>query len=340
VKLGRLRRGRGRAAAALIALVAAAMLGMVAVPPIVRAQTPSRVFKLGLLINASATGNKPSEDAFRAGLRELGYIEGTNLVIESRYADGDVERLPALSRELVDMKPDVVVSAGPQALRALRETTSTLPIVSAAVSDPVEEGLVATLAHPGGNITGMAFQNLDLTAKRLELLKETVPDARKIAVLSDATFGRTGGLRQAEMAAERLRLTIEVVEVRGRGDLDEAFRKAREARAQALVVLASPMLNAYRHAIIAAAARARLPATYEFSTYVRDGGLMSYGPSIADMYRRSAVYVDKILKGAKPGDLPIEQASRFELAVNVKTATTLGLTVPPAVLQRADEVVR
>ena len=316
------------------------MLGMVAVPAGVPAQMPSRVFKLGLLGNASATVNKPSEDAFRAGLRELGYIEGTNLVIESRYANGSFERLPALSRELVDMRPDVVVGAGPQALRALRETTSTLPIVSAAVSDPVEEGLVATLAHPGGKITGMAFQNLDLTAKRLELLKETVSDAKKIAVLSDATFGRTGGARQAQAAAERLGLTIEVLEVRGRGDVDEAFRKAREARAQALIVLASPMLNAYRHAIIAAAARARLPATYEFSTYVRDGGLMSYGPSIADMYRRSAFYVDKILKGAKPGDLPIEQASRFELAVNVKTATTLGLTVPPAVLQRADEVVR
>jgi putative ABC transport system substrate-binding protein len=333
-------RSRGRRARALTALITATVFGVAAGPAVCRAQTPSRVFKVAFLGNGTATVNRPSEDALRAGLRDLGYIEGANLVIASRYADGSVERLPGLSRELVDMKPDVLVSAGPQALRALREATSTLPIVSAAVSDPVEEGLVASLARPGGNVTGMAFQNLDLTAKRLELLKETVPDARKIAVLSDATFGRTGGARQVETAAERLGVTIQMLEVHGRGELDEAFRKAREARAQGLVVLASPMLNAHRHTIIAHAARARLPATYEFSVFVRDGGLMSYGPSIADMYRRSAVYVDKILKGAKPGDLPIEQASRFELAVNVKTANTLGLTVPPAVLQRADEVVR
>jgi putative ABC transport system substrate-binding protein len=337
--MGRAGRRRGRRASALTALIATTVLGL-ASPAVGRAQTTPRVFKVGFLGNGTAAVNKPSQDALRAGLRDLGYVEGTNLVIESRYADGNVERLPGLSRELVNTRPDVLVTAGPQALRALGEATSTLPIVSAAISDPVEEGLVASLARPGGNITGMAFENLDLTAKRLQLLTETVPDARRIAVLSDATFGRTGGVRQAQVAGERLGLTIQLLEVRGRGDLDEAFRKARAARAQALMVLASPMLNAHRHAIIADAARARLPATYEFSSFVRDGGLMSYGPSIVDMYRRSAVYVDKIPKRARPGDLPIELASHFELAVNVKTATTLGLTVPPAVLQRADEVVR
>jgi putative ABC transport system substrate-binding protein len=198
------RRSRGWRVHALTALITTSVLGMAGAPAVCGAQTSSRVFRVAFLGNGTATLSKPSEDALRAGLRDLGYIEGANLVIASRYADGSFEQLPRLSRELVDMKPDVLVSAGPQALRALRETTSTLPIVSAAVSDPVEEGLVASLARPGGNITGMAFQNLDLTAKRLELLKETVPDARKIAVLSDATLGRPGGARQAEAAAERL----------------------------------------------------------------------------------------------------------------------------------------
>jgi putative tryptophan/tyrosine transport system substrate-binding protein len=330
-------RGRRRTVRAALALVTFAILAW---PILASTQAPSRVFKLAFLGNLSLAANKPSEDALRAGLRDLGYIEGTNLVTVARYADGNMDRLPALARELIDTKPDVVVSAGPHALRALRQVTDTVPIVSAAIGDPVVEGLVASLARPGGNITGMAFENPQLTAKRLELLKQTVPHARRIAVLSDARFGRTDGLQEARAAALALGLTLQVLPVRGGDDVEAAFRQAREGRAQALLVLASPMLNAHRKAIIAQAARHRLPATYEFSVYVQDGGLMSYGPDITDMYRRAAAYVDKILRGARAGDLPIEQASRFELAVNVKTATTLGLTVPPAVLQRADQVVR
>ena len=209
----------------------------------------------------------------------------------------------------------------------------------AVISDPVAEGLVQSLARPGGNITGIAFQNTELTVKRLELLKQVIPKATRIAVLVDSTFGRSGGVPELQVAARSLGLELQTLEVRGPADFNAAFRSARNARAEGLVVLASPLLNAHRKSLLDHAARSRLPATYEFQSFVEDGGLMSYGPNSIDMYRRSGTYVDKILKGAKPGDLPVEQAARFDLVINLKTAKALGLTIPPSVLARADQVI-
>jgi putative ABC transport system substrate-binding protein len=321
-------------------VVAAVLLGVLAWPLAPRAQAPAKVFRLALLGNNNPVANKRSEDAFREGLRGFGYVEGQNLLIVSRYAEGKLERLPALAAELVQSGPDVIVTSGKQAIRAVKQATETLPIVMAIVSDPVGEGWAASLARPGGNLTGMSFENPELTAKRLELLKQAVPKARRIAVLFDSTVGRSTGLRELQAAAPSLGLTLQVLEVRGTADFDAAFAAAKRGRADALVSLASPLLNAHRQTVVSLAAKSRLPATYEAREYVSAGGLMSYGPSFADMYRRAAAYVDKILKGARPGDLPIEQASRFELIVNLKTAKSLGLTIPPSVLQRADELIR
>jgi putative ABC transport system substrate-binding protein len=215
-----------------------------------------------------------------------------------------------------------------------------VPIVAAVISDPVTEGFVQSLARPGGNITGMAFQNPELTAKRLELLKRVIPKARRIAVLVDSTFGPSAGLQGLQVAARSRGLELQILEVRGPADFGAAFRSARNAHAEGLVVLASPLLNAHRKSLIRHAANSRLPATYEVRGFVEDGGLMSYGPDFADMYRRSATYVDKILRGAKPADLPVEQASRFDLVVNLRTAKALGLTIPESILLTADEVIR
>jgi len=330
--------------AALVANLALGVLaGLVAafiVPARVDAQVSTKAFRLAYLSSLSETDQKYSLAALRQGLRDLGYSEGQNIVITARYAEGKFERLSALAAELVAMKPDVIVTAGPQPAHAVKESTDTIPIVLAVISDPVREGLVASLARPGGNITGMSFENPELTAKRLELLKQAIPRVKRIAVLADATFGPTGGLRELQTAAPALGLELNVIEVRGPDDFNAAFRSARSWRADALVVLASPLLNAHRRKLTEHAARNRLPATYEVRAFVEAGGLMSYGPSFADMYRRAAAYIDKILKGARPADLPVEQASRFELVVNLKTAKALGLTLPPSVLQRADEVIQ
>ena len=331
-------RRAARVAQVLLGLLAALAAACI-VPPRADAQGSTKAFRLAYLSSLSESDQKYSLAALRQGLRALGYREGQNIVITARYAGGKFERLSALAAELVALKPDVIVTAGPQPARAVKQATDTIPIVLAVISDPVGEGLVASLARPGGNITGMSFENPELTAKRLELLTQAVPGVKRIAVLSDATFGPTGGLRELQAAAPALGLELNVIEVRGPDAFTAAFRSARSGRADALVVLASPLLNAHRRELVEHAARNRLPATYEVRAFVEAGGLMSYGPSFADMYRRSAAYVDKILKGARPADLPVEQASRFELVVNLKTAEALGLTLPPSVLQRADEVI-
>jgi putative ABC transport system substrate-binding protein len=266
-------------------------------------------------------------------------VEGQNIVIVSRYAEGQFERFPKLVKELLETKPDAIVTAGPQAARAVKQASDTLPIILAVISDPVAEGLAQNLAHPGGNITGIAFQNPELTSKRLELLRQILPTAKRVAALVDSTFGRSAGLRDLQMAASSLGLELQVLKVAGLPDFEAAFQAARNGRAEALVVLASPLLNAHRRALIDLAARTRLPATYEERGFVDDGGLMSYGPSFVEMYRRAAVYVDKVLKGAKPTDLPFEQPTRFELVINIKTAKALGVTIPPSVLARTDEVI-
>ena len=315
------------------------LAGALVAPLAAEGQQAGKVPTIGFLLNQSEALGAGPLGALRQGLQELGYIDGRNIAIVPRYADGKLERLPALVKELIEMKPDVIVTAGPQAGRALKQATDTLPVVMAVISDPVAEGLVQSLARPGGNITGIAFQNTELTVKRLELLKQVIPKATRIAVLVDSTFGRSGGVPELQVAARSLGLELQTLEVRGPADFNAAFRSARNARAEGLVVLASPLLNAHRKSLLDHAARSRLPATYEFQSFVEDGGLMSYGPNSIDMYRRSGTYVDKILKGAKPGDLPVEQAARFDLVINLKTAKALGLTIPPSVLARADQVI-
>jgi putative ABC transport system substrate-binding protein len=321
-------------------LTLALVLSILAAPPTIQAQPARKASTVGFLVNQSEALAVAPLAALRQGLQELGYVDGQNIAIVARYADGQFERFPALVKEMIELKVDVIVTSGPQASRAVKQATDTLPVVMAVISDPVAEGLVQSLARPGGNITGIAFQNPELTAKRLELLQQVIPKATRIAALSDSTLGRSGGLPELQAAARSLGLELQILKVRGPADFDAAFRSARNARAEGLVVLASPLLAAYRKSLVDLAAKSRLPATYEFRTFVEEGGLMSYGPNSIDMYRRSATYVDKILKGAKPADLPVEQASRFDLVVNLKTAKALGLTIPPSVLERADQVIK
>ena len=303
------------------------------------AESAPRRIVIGFLSNFAPRDSKWSVDAFRAGLADLGYQDGRNVAVSTRYAEGKLERLPALAAELVGAKPDVIVAAGPQAARALKDATSTVPIVLAVITDPVAGGLVASLSHPGANITGLAFQNGELTGKRLQLLREVVPSARLIAVLSDVTMGPGMMVDDAFAAARTLGLAAKVYPVQAARDFAEAFHAMRRDNCDAVVVLASPMLNANLD-LVEGIAIAHLPASYEVRAFVEDGGLMSYGPSFVQMYRQSATYVDKILKGAKPADLPMEQPSKFELVVNVATAAALGLAIPEALLLRADEVIR
>jgi putative tryptophan/tyrosine transport system substrate-binding protein len=270
-------------------------------------------------------------------LRELGYIEGRTVVVEARYADGHAERVPVLAADLVRQNVDVVVASGLPAARALKQIT--VPVVLAVIGDPLSEGIVKSFAKPGGNITGLAFQNPQLTAKRLGLLKETIPGLARVAALVDSTVNAAAVIAPAEAAARSLGLRLHIVRVAGPDHLPDAFREVKATRAEALVVLASPFISAYRQTVVELAAKQRLPATYEVRWFVEIGGLMSYGPDFLDMYRRAATYVDKILKGAKPADLPVEQAQKFELAINLTTARTLGLTIPPSVFLRADLVI-
>jgi putative ABC transport system substrate-binding protein len=307
---------------------------------VARAQAPQRLAIIGFLANLSSRDTKWSLDAFRAGLRDLGYVDGQNITIDARYAEGDPERLPALAAELVAAKPDVIVAAGLQAARALENATTTVPVVLAVVSDPIAAGLVPSLSHPGGNLTGLAFQNPELTGKRLELLRDVLPSARLIAVLSDRTMGDNAGESEALDAASALGFTAKIYAVQSAADFGPALQAIRRDKADGLIVLASPFLNANRKSLLQIVAQNHLPATYEVRAFVEDGGLMSYGPSFSQMYRRSATYVDKILKGAKPSDLPMEQPTKFELVVNVQTAKALGLTIPQSLMLRADEVIQ
>jgi putative tryptophan/tyrosine transport system substrate-binding protein len=296
--------------------------------------------RIGFISNADPQLAAPFIEAFRQGLRDLGWIEGQNLNIEYRWAEGKADRHPELAADLVRLQVDVIIASGSTALRAVKQATSRIPIVSAVLlADPVRLGLAASLAHPGGNLTGLASQYEEIVTKHVELLADVIPTLSRIVLLRHATTDTTV-TRAAATAVDKLGLTVQILEVSEVGDFEGAFRTARDNGAQALLVLPSPFLNAHRRALIELAASYRLPAVYEFKEYVQDGGLMSYGPSILDMYRRAASYVDRILKGAKPGDLPIERPSKFELAINLKTATALGLTIPPTLLFQADEVIR
>jgi putative ABC transport system substrate-binding protein len=306
------------------------------------AQQAPKVARIGYLAgNLAATPHRP--EAFRQALRDLGYVEGRNVVIEHRDAEGKIERLPALAAELVALKVEVIVAAGTTAALAAKQATRSVPIVFAAVFDPVTSGLVTSLARPGGNVTGTSTLAPELVGKCLEHLKQAVPGVSRVAVLwQPGAFGeRTEKdmLKAAEVAARALGVRLQFVEARGPADFDRAFSDMTRARAGALTVLPSNLFFREHRRLVDLAARNRLPAVYPWKDFVDAGGLMSYGANPTDSSRRAATYVDKILKGANPGDLPVEQPTKFELVINLKTAKALGLTIPPSLLQRADQVI-
>jgi len=305
----------------------------------VHAQHPKKVPRIGLLLQAPPTS--PQVEAFRQGLRDLGYIEGKNILIEYRHTEGKPDRLPALAAELVRLKVDVIVVSGALATSAAKKATSEIPIVMAVAGDPVGSGHIASLGRPGGNITGLTNLAPELGGKRLELLKEVIPGLSRVAIVSDPTnpiFKLQ--LSEVESAAQALNLQLQILEVREPNDFERAFGAAKKARAGAVGTLASAFLGAHRQKLVDFAEKNGLPAMYHNSGFVEDGGLMSYGVNNTDLYRRAATYVDKILKGAKPADLPVEQPTKFEFVINLKTAKQIGITIPPNVLARADKVIK
>jgi len=313
--------------------------GLLAASLAAEALQAGTVARIGVLELGSELTSGPQE-AFRQGLRELGYVQGQNIVLEYRFAEGRADRLPDFAAELVRHKVDVIVAGGTPAPLAAKHATSTIPIVMAAAGDPVRTGLVANLAKPGGNVTGLSTSTPDLAAKRLELLKEVVPGVSRVAVLWNAANPFTVlNMRETEAAARTLGLHVQSLEVRGLDDFDNALPAAIRGRAGALIVVDDPLTCLHRERLGDFAAKNRLPTMYGFRQCAGTGGLMSFGASLADLYRRAAIYVDKILKGAKPRDLPVEQPTKFELVINLKTAKALGLTIPPSLLLRADQVI-
>jgi putative ABC transport system substrate-binding protein len=315
--------------------------GALPAAPFADAQQVAKIARLGFLRN-SATAHL--REAFVQGLRDLGYVEGRNLMIEYRHAEGKLERFPALASELVALKVDLIVALTTLAAQAAKQATETIPIVFAGAGDPVASGLVTGLARPGGNITGLSSLNPELVGKCLELLKQAVPRVSRVAVL-----WHPGGLgerleedmlREAEVAARALGIRLQVVEARGTAELDRAYHDMTMSSADALTVLPSIMFNSQGKRLADLATKNRLPTVYQFREYVDAGGLMAYGASLADLTRRAATYVDKILRGAKPGDLPVEQPTKFELVINPRTARALGITIPQSVLARADEIIQ
>jgi ABC-type uncharacterized transport system substrate-binding protein len=304
------------------------------------AEQPKKLPRIGFLAPGSPSSDAPRIDPFRRGLQELGYTEGQNIVIELRFAEGKSERLPALVAELIQLKVDVIVLSGTPAAQVAKRATTTIPIVMGTSADPVGTELVASLARPGGNVTGLSTLGSDLSGKRLELLKEVVPGVSRIAVLSNPTNQSVPALlKETKMAAQSLGVQVQFLEARTPNDLDKVFAAAK-GRASALIVVPDPMLFAQRKRLVGLAGENRLPTMAEWVEFPEAGGLISYGPSFSDMFRRAATFVDKILKGAKPADLPVEQPTKFEFVINLKTAKQIGLTIPPNVLARADRVIR
>jgi putative ABC transport system substrate-binding protein len=311
-------------------------------PLTARAQQVGKVPRIGYLSPGSASpGPLAYHDEFERGLRELGYIEGRNIVIEYRFADGKFDRLGALAAELVQLNVDVIVSLVTQASLAAKNATSTIPIVIVSVGDPVGAGLVASLARPGANVTGNSGMTTEVIGKGLGLFKQTVPNVSPVAVMwnPDNVVYQGQILRETEVAARTLNIQLQMFGARGPDEFDRTFGAITSARAASLLVLPDPVFSAHTARIAAFADESRLPALYGLREHAAAGGLMAYGPNYADLYRRAASYVDKILKGAKPADLPVEQPTKFEFVINLKTATTLGLTIPPGVLAIADEVI-
>jgi putative ABC transport system substrate-binding protein len=323
---------------------------LLAAPLAADAQQAGKVYRIGFLSPSSRSDPERLASpfgerglaAFRQGLRDLGYVEGQNLTIEYRWAEGRFERLPDLAAELVRLKVDVIVSVVTQASLAAKNATRTIPIVLVAAGDPLGSGLVANLARPGGNVTGPSSMYGDLAGKQLELLKESVPKVSRVAVLwnpANAVW-QAQMLRQTEIAARALGLQVQLLEARGPDELEGAFAAMTRERASALLVQVDVIFALHARRIADLAAKRRVPAMYGSREHVEAGGLMSYAPNVPDLFRRAATYVDKILKGAKPADLPVEQPTKFELVINLKTAKTLGLTIPPSLLGRADEVIQ
>jgi putative ABC transport system substrate-binding protein len=324
----------------VILIVVLTMLA--ALPLVADAQPAGNVPRVAYLNASSAASATWAVKAFQLGLRELGYIEGQNILVEYRWADGQFERLPALAAELTRSNVDVIVAQNTSAALAAKNATSTIPIIVVTAGDPVGSGLVSSLARPGGNVTGLSlFATLAISGKQLELLKQAFPTLSHVAVLANPVNPPTANLlTEAELVARSLGLRLRIVHVREPKQFDDAFATMKHERIPALLVIADPLVNDSRGRIVAFAATNRLPAIYPYRTFVDAGGLMSYGPELSDLSRRAATYVDRILKGAKPAELPIAQPTKFELVVNLKTAKALGLTIAPSLLLRADHVIQ
>ena len=326
-----------------VGLVATLALAILVAPLAAHAQPLGKVFRVGVLTAGGfgTFGLPLHHQAFKQRLQELGYVEGQNLALEVRDAEGQFERLPGLAAELVRLNVDVIVTLG-GTTRIAQSATRTIPIVMVEGRDPVEAGFVTSLAQPGGNITGLAGLGVELSGKRLEILKQVVPQLSRVALVLNPTFGGSAGTgRETQRAAQALGVALQVLEVRRPEDIEGAFAAVPQAGAGALLLLTDPLvLERHRHHVVALALQSGLPAMYPWRMYVEAGGLMSYGISLQEWYRRAATYVDKILKGAKPGDLPVEQPMQFECSMNLKTAQALEITIPPTVLILADEVIR
>jgi ABC-type uncharacterized transport system substrate-binding protein len=305
------------------------------------AQQPAKIPRIGFLAGNPLSGNAARIDAFKQGLRELGYEEGKSIIIEWRSAEGKNDRMPVLAAELVSLKVDVIISLGPSGTPVLKKATTTIPIVMTNDPDPVGHGIIASLARPGGNITGLSTLAPELSGKQLELLKEIVPKIERVAVLGrSAEPGNDQALKELKLAAEALKLQLQYLDVLSNKDIETSFQSARQQRAGAVLVLTSRVMGRNRTEVIDLAAKNRLPAMYYRSDFVEAGGLITYSVNYNDLARRAATYVDKILKGAKPADLPIEQPTKFEFIINLKAAKQIGLTIPPNVLARADRVIK
>ena len=315
--------------------------GLLAAPLAAQAQPAGKVYRIGYLAGGTSTSAPHLLEAFRQGLRERGWVEGQNIVIDYRFAEGRLDRLPDLAAELVRLKVDIIVATPTPSAAAAKNATGTIPIVMIGAGDPVGQGLIASLARPGGNVTGLSYGvGQEIFGKQLALLKEAVPKVGRVAVLwNPAVPTLAPAIREVKVAARSLGVQLQLLEARGPHDFDGAFAAMVKERVQALLVLVDPMFSFHRTRLADLAAKSRLPAVYTNRLPVEAGGLMSYGPSFPDLWRGAATFVDKILKDAKPADLPVEEPTKFELVINLKTAKALGLTIPPSLLQRADQVI-
>jgi putative ABC transport system substrate-binding protein len=315
------------------------MLFVISVPA--DAQRLPNIPHIGFLATVSRSTMTDRVEAFRQGLRDLGYVEGKSIMIDWRFADGKAEVLPELAAALVRLNVALIVTAGSPPTQAMRQATSTIPIIMGLDPDPVGNGFVTSLARPGGNVTGLSTLSSELSGRQLEILKEVLPKLSRLAVLgSSIRPGNAQALKETELAAKAFRVRLQYLDITTSSDIDTGLRAARDGHAEALLVFAAPAIRNLQKQVVEHAVKYRLPAIYERAEYITDGGLMSYGASMTGNFRRAATYVDKILKGAKPADLPVEQPTKFELLINLKTAKQIGLTIPPNVLARADRVIR